>query len=280
MPSAPGAPVEGTASAAVERGGHEARYRRPMTTAEGPRGDRVAFVTGAGSGIGRAVARRLAADGAVVGCLDLVPTGLEHTVGAIEAEGGRAYAFPADVTDGMRVAQAVARLTDAAGPPLILVNNAGVPGEGSFLDTSDGQWERVLAVHVRGAERCVRAVLPAMLEAGWGRIVNMGSDSAWTGNATVPYATAKAALLGFTRSLAREVAAAGVRVNLVAPGPVETPMLFHDSPARLEAELATVLRGSFLSPAEIAETVAFLCGPGGEPYVGQVLAPNGGTVFG
>jgi len=93
------------------------------------------------------------------------------------------------------------------------------------------------------------------------------------------YATAKAALVGFTRSLAREVAAAGVRVNLVAPGPVETPMLLHASPAHLEAELATILRGSFLVPEEIAETVAFLCGPGGDAYVGQVLSPNGGTVF-
>jgi NAD(P)-dependent dehydrogenase (short-subunit alcohol dehydrogenase family) len=244
-----------------------------------PLAGRVAFVTGAASGIGRAVARRLAADGATVGCLDLVPAALDLTVGAIEADGGRAYAFPADVTDPLRVSQAIARLTDAAGAPLILVNNAGVPGEGSFLQTSEGQWERLLSVHVRGAERCARAALPAMLEAGWGRIVNIGSDSAWTGNATVPYATAKAALVGFTRSLAREVAAAGVRVNLVAPGPVETPMLLHASPAHLEAELGSILRGSFLSPDEIAETVAFLCGPAGDAYVGQVLSPNGGTVF-
>ncbi len=255
------------------------RYRRAVMTTGMPLAGRVALVTGAASGIGRAVARRLAADGAVVGCLDLAPAGLEHTVAAIEADGGRAYAFPVDVTDGPRVAQVVARLTDAAGPPLVLVNNAGIPGEGLFLQTSDGQWDRVLAVHVRGAERCTRAALPAMLEAGWGRIVTIGSDSAWTGNATVPYATAKAALVGFTRSLAREVAAAGVRVNLVAPGPVETPMLLHDTPARLEAELATVLRGSFLSPGEIAETVAFLCGPAGDAYVGQVLSPNGGTIF-
>jgi 2-hydroxycyclohexanecarboxyl-CoA dehydrogenase len=250
-----------------------------MATPPRPLSGRVAFVTGAGSGIGRAVARRLAADGAVVGCLDLVPASLDLTVQAIEAEGGRAFAFPADVTDAVRVGSAVARLTDSAGPPLVLVNNAGVPGEGSFLHTSDGQWERVLAVHVRGAERCARAVLPAMLEAGWGRIVTIGSDSAWTGDATVPYATAKAALVGFTRSLAREVAPAGIRVNLVAPGPVETPMLLHDSPAHLEAELATVLRGAFLSAEEIAETVAFLCGHGGDAYVGQVLSPNGGTVF-
>jgi 2-hydroxycyclohexanecarboxyl-CoA dehydrogenase len=186
---------------------------------------------------------------------------LEATVRAIEADGGAARALPADVADGPRVSEAVGRLTDAAGgPPLVLVHCAGIPGKGTFLETDDGQWTRMLGVHVRGAERTARATLPAMLEAGWGRVVIIGSDAAWTGDATVPYSTAKAALIGFVRSLAREVAPSGV-------------------PERLEAELATVLRGSFLSADEVAETVAFLVGPGGDAYVGQVLSPNGGTVF-
>jgi 3-oxoacyl-[acyl-carrier protein] reductase len=245
-----------------------------------PRPGPVALVTGAASGIGRAIARRLAVDGVFAGCLDLVPAGLEATVRAIEADGGRAVSLPADVGDRRRVGEAVARLTDSAGaPPLVLVHAAGIAGKGSFLQTDDGQWTRMLAVHVRGAESTARATLPAMLDAGFGRVVVIGSDAAWTGNATVPYATAKAALVGFVRSLAREVAAAGIRVNLVAPGPVETPMLLQETPARLEAELATVLRGSFLTVDEIAETVAFLVGPGGDAYVGQVLSPNGGTVF-
>jgi 3-oxoacyl-[acyl-carrier protein] reductase len=240
----------------------------------------IAFVTGAASGIGRAVARRLAADGAFVGCLDLVPAGLEQTVRAIEADGGRASAIPGDVSDRERVRQAVGSISAAAGgPPLVLVHCAGIPGRGTFLETDDGQWTRMLEVHVRGAERTARVVLPAMLEAGRGRVVVIGSDAAWTGDATVPYATAKAALVGFTRSLAREVAASGIRVNLVAPGPVETPMLLQETPDRLESELASVLRGSFLSAEEIAETVAFLVGPGGDAYVGQVLSPNGGTIF-
>jgi 3-oxoacyl-[acyl-carrier protein] reductase len=240
----------------------------------------VALVTGAASGIGRAVARRLAADGAFVGCLDLVPAGLEQTVKAIETDGGRSLVLPADVSDRERVRQAVGQLATAAGsPPLILVHCAGIPGRGTFLETDDGQWSRMLEVHVRGAERATRAVLPAMLEAGRGRVIVIGSDAAWTGDATVPYATAKAALVGFTRSLAREVAATGVRVNLVAPGPVETPMLLQETPDRLEAELGRVLRGTFLTAEEIAETVAFLVGPGGDAYVGQVLSPNGGTIF-
>jgi 3-oxoacyl-[acyl-carrier protein] reductase len=239
-----------------------------------------ALVTGAASGIGRAIARRLAADGMVVGALDIVPAGLEGTVRAIEADGGRAVALPADVSDQIRVRAAAAELARFAGTdPLIAIHAAGIPGRGSFLETDSAQWDRVLAVHVRGAEAVARATLPAMLEAGWGRLILIGSDAAMTGAATVPYATAKAAMVGMTRALAREVAAAGVRVNLVAPGPVETPMLLHDTPERLEAELASVARGSFLAPEEIAETVAFLCGPGGEPFVGQVLSPNGGTAF-
>jgi 3-oxoacyl-[acyl-carrier protein] reductase len=239
-----------------------------------------ALVTGAASGIGRAIARRLAADGIVVGALDIVPAGLEATVRAIEAEDGRAVALPADVSEPIRVRAAVAELARVAGSsPLIAIHAAGIPGRGSFLETDERQWDRILAVHVRGAEAVARATLPAMLEAGWGRLILIGSDAAMTGAATVPYATAKAAMVGMTRSLAREVAAAGVRVNLVAPGPVETPMLLHDTPEQLEAELASVARGSFLAPEEIAETVAFLCGPGGEPFVGQVISPNGGTAF-
>lgn len=251
-----------------------------MGTDLGPLAGRAAIVTGAASGIGRAIARRLARDGAIVGCLDLVPAGLELTVGAIEADGGRAVALPADVTDPTRVGAAVAELERVARTdPLIAVHAAGIAGHGSFLETDARQWDRILAVHVRGAEILARRTLPAMLVSGWGRIVIIGSDAAMTGAATVPYATAKAALVGFTRSLAREVARDGIRVNLVAPGPVETPMLLQSSPAELEAELASVARGSFLQPDEIAETVAFLCGPGGEPFVGQVLSPNGGTAF-
>ena len=117
-----------------------------------------------------------------------------------------------------------------------------------------------------------------MLGQGWGRIVNISSESVWLGNTSVQYATAKAALLGFTRSLARQLAPSGINVNAVAPGPVDTRMLRDLPPEHVEAERRTVLIGRFLDPAEIAATVAFLAGPGGDAYVGQVLSPNGGTV--
>ncbi len=159
------------------------------------------------------------------------------------------------------------------------MNNAGIAGAGKLMDTSLEDWQRVLDSHVLGAFLVTNAVLPGMLAAGWGRIVQIASEAVWLGSASVQYVTAKAALLGFTRSLARQVVGQGVLVNAVAPGPVETPMLFDNSPDGIEFERRTVLIGRFLQPDEIAATIAFLVGPGGDGYVGQVLSPNGGTVF-
>lgn len=252
----------------------------PATPAESrPLSGRVALVTGAGSGIGRATAIRLAVDGAAVGCLDRNADRASDVAREIEGSGGHALALTADVTDAAAVVEA-ARTLGTLGPVAILVNNAGVPGEGRFVDVSFEAWRRVLDVHVDGAFHATQAVLPQMLEASWGRVVNIASEAVWLGNTSVQYATAKAALVGFTRALARQVAGSGVLVNAVAPGPVETPMLFANSPAEIEAERQSVLIGRFLQPDEIARTVAFLAGPGGDAYVGQVLSPNGGTVFG
>ncbi len=236
-------------------------------------------MTGAASGIGRATGLRLAAESALVGCLDRDGNGARDVALAIQASGGTAVGLTADVTDAAAVAAAISELVERFGPVGILVNNAGIPGAGKFIDVAFDDWTRVLDVHVNGAFHVTQAVMPGMIAAGYGRVITIASESVWLGNTSVQYATAKAALLGFTRSLARQVAGFGVRVNAVAPGPVETPMLFDNSPDEIERERATVLIGRFLQPDEIASSVAFLAGPGGDAYVGQVISPNGGTVF-
>ncbi|HET8785870.1 MAG TPA: SDR family NAD(P)-dependent oxidoreductase [Candidatus Limnocylindrales bacterium] len=240
---------------------------------------RVALVTGAASGIGRATAIRLAADGAAVGCLDRSADGATRTADDIVRGGGRAAALAADITDPLAVGAAVERLVSEIGPVAILVNNAGVPGGGAFTDISFEEWRRVLDVHVDGTFHVTKAVLPGMTAANWGRIVNICSEAVWLGNQSVQYVTAKAALVGFTRALAYQLAPSGILVNAVAPGPVDTPMLRDNDAAAIDAELASVRIGRFLEPDEIAASIAFLVGPGGDAYVGQVLSPNGGTVF-
>jgi 3-oxoacyl-[acyl-carrier protein] reductase len=218
---------------------------------------RVALVTGAGSGIGRATAIRLAGLGAAVGCLGRTAAKVDAVAEEIRGAGGTAVALHADVTDPDGVERA----------------------EGRFVDVTLERWQRVIDSHVLGTFLCTHAALPGMLAAGWGRVIVVASEAVWLGHTSVQYATAKAALIGFTRSLARQVAGDGVLVNAVAPGPVETPMLFDNTPEEIEEERRTVLIGRFLQPDEIAATIAFLVGPGGDGYVGQVLSPNGGTVF-
>ena len=244
-----------------------------------PLAGRVALVTGAASGIGRATALRLAEDGAAVGCLDRSGEGAALVANDIAGRGGRALALPADITDPVAVGEAVDRLGAEVGPITILVNNAGVPGGGAFTDVSFEEWRRVLDVHVDGTFHVTKAVLPGMTTAAEGRIVNICSEAVWLGNQSVQYVTAKAALVGFTRALAYQLAPSGILVNAVAPGPVDTPMLRDNDAAAIRAELDSVRIGRFLEPAEIAASIAFLVGPGGVGYVGQVLSPNGGTVF-
>ena len=238
---------------------------------------RIALVTGAGSGIGRATAIRLADDGcAWVGCLDRDAASALVTAKRI---GRDASAIGVDVTDPTAVSAEIGAFGAEHGPVGILVNNAGIPGGGRFPDVTFEDWRRVLDVHVNGAFHVTQAVLPGMIASAWGRIINISSESVWLGNQSVQYVTAKAALVGFTRSLAYQVAPNGVLVNAVAPGPVDTPMLRDNDPDAIAAELEMVRIGRFVSPEEIAGTIAFLAGPAGDAFVGQVLSPNGGTVF-
>ncbi|WP_416369417.1 SDR family NAD(P)-dependent oxidoreductase [Tritonibacter mobilis] len=240
----------------------------------------IALVTGAGSGIGAAIAQRLAADGHTVAVNDLTLDAANQTVAAIEAAGGTARGYAADVSDEAQVNAMVASITADVGAPEILVNNAGFGHQALFTEIEPTMFDKIFAVHVRGNYLCTRACLPVMLEKGEGHIVNIASQLGQVGGVElVHYAGAKAAIIGMTKSLAREVSDKGVRVNAVAPGPINTPLveaLSDDWKAVKRAELPL---GRFGQPEEVGGVVSFLVSPDAALFVGQTLGPNSGDVM-
>lgn len=240
----------------------------------------IALVTGAGSGIGAAIAARLAADGHVVAVNDLTMQAAEATAAQITTDGARARAYAADVSDEGAVGDMIAAITQDLGAPQILVNNAGFAHQARFTDIAPADFDRIFAVHVRGTYLCIRACLPVMLDAGSGHIVNIASQLGQVGGVELAhYAGAKAAIIGMTKSLAREVSARGVRVNAVAPGPIETPLVAALSEDWKVAKRAELPLGRFGNPAEIGGVVSFLCSPDAALFVGQTLGPNSGDVM-
>jgi 3-oxoacyl-[acyl-carrier protein] reductase len=241
---------------------------------------RTAIVTGAGSGIGRAVAIRLAADGYRVVVNDIRPAEGERVVGEIRSRKGEAVAVGGDVSKEDDVAAIVAACQNAFGDATHLVNNAGFVHQARFIDLTPADFDRMFAVHVRGVFLMSRAVLPAMLARGAGVIVNMASQLGQIGGIElVHYSAAKAAIIGLTKSLAREVSAQGVRVNAVAPGPINTPLVKALSPEWRKAKAAELPLGRFGEPEEVAATVAFLCSDEASLFVGQTIGPNSGDVM-
>jgi 3-oxoacyl-[acyl-carrier protein] reductase len=239
---------------------------------------RTALVTGAATGIGRAIAILFAQAGArvVVNHLGQAEAALA-VMQAIQRDGGEALAIDADVSR----ADAVRRLAAEAGEVHILVNNAGIIQEKPFLDTTEADWDRMLGVDLKSVFLTSRAVLPGMVARGSGAIVNLASDLGILGRERyAPYCAAKAGVIGLTRSLAREFAPQGIRVNAIAPGPVNTAMvsLEHMSPGWIEKELA-IPQHRVAEPEEIAATALFLASDLSRFYCGQVLGPNGGSVM-
>ncbi len=244
-----------------------------------------ALITGAGAGIGAAIARRLAADGAT---LTLVGRRLDR-LQQVGAEIGAAvvHTLVCDVTS----TEAVRHVFEAAGPVHILVNNAGQAESAAVARTSDALWERMLAVNLTGTFLCTRAALPGMAAAGWGRIVNVASSAGLRGYAYVgAYAAAKHGVIGLTRSLALEVATKGITVNAVCPGFVETDMLsatlanvVAKTGRSMDEARAELLRFNpqqrFVQPDEVADTVAWLCNPGANAITGQAVSVSGGEVM-
>lgn len=245
-----------------------------------PERSRIALVTGAGSGIGRAIAEKLAQNGERVVVNDVNPETANEVVAGIKEWGGEAAAAPGDVSDAESVQRIVAATHEAYDFPEILVNNAGFLQQKRFVDLTVEDFDRMIAVHLRGTFLCTRAVLPEMLSRGSGIIVNVASQLGQIGGIELcHYSSAKAGIIGLTKSLAREVSAQGVRVNAVAPGPINTELVLGLSEEWRNAKAAELPLGRFGEPWEVAETVAFLVSDGAALYVGQTLGPNSGDVM-
>jgi 3-oxoacyl-[acyl-carrier protein] reductase len=270
--------------------------------------DRIAVVTGGGSGIGRAIALRFAEEGARVVVNDIDEEAAEAVVGALP--GGRGLALQADVADSARVRAMFEEIERALGGVDVLVNNAGVgstssggsqtirekadarimemvSGQGiqTHLDVTahmtDEAWHRMIGVHLNGTFFCTRAALRLMSRRDRGAIVNMSSVAALMGLETVPhYSAAKGGILAFTRAVAREVASRGIRVNAICPGYIDTPMTQPMSDLVRKAVLSRTPLGRWGLPEEIAATAAFLVSDDASFITGQWISPNGGLFIG
>ena len=246
------------------------------------RSGKVAIITGGGSGIGLAIAGRLADDGIAVAVLDRDASAADAAAAAIKAAGGDAVGLAVDVTDRPGVESAVAAVVDQLGAPTILVNNAGLPQFGSFLKLDLDTWQRVIDVNLTGTFHCCQVVLPHMVAAGWGRIVNISSSSAQGGQQLMAaYVSSKAGVIGLTKSLALEFGRKGITVNTIPPGFIDTPMLRESEeqgqlgPGVDAAIAATPVRRIGL-PEDIAAATAFLVRDDASYITGQVIGVNGG----
>ncbi|MER6012362.1 3-oxoacyl-ACP reductase FabG [Streptomyces bluensis] len=252
-----------------------------MSTTE----QRVAVVTGAARGIGAATAVRLAAEGRAVAVLDLDESACKDTVEKITAAGGKALAVGCDVSDEAQVEAAVARIAEELGAPTILVNNAGVLRDNLLFKMSSADWDTVMSVHLRGAFLMTRAVQKYMVDAGFGRVVNLSSSSALGNRGQVNYSAAKAGLQGFTKTLAIELGKFGVTANAVAPGFIVTDMTaataarvgmdFDEFQAAAATQIPVQRVGT---PDDIAGAIAYFTGDAAGFVSGQVLYVAGGPL--
>ena len=243
---------------------------------------RVAIVTGAGQGMGRAVAERLSAAGARIVANDQNGDAAARTAAAIIDGGGKAVAAPGDITSNGDVARMVDTALEAYGAVHILVNSAGVLRSTAVIDIDEEEWDLVVTVNLKGTYLCGRAVLPAMRESGWGRIVNFsstaGKNVSTLGGAH--YTASKAGVLGFTRHLAKEEAGYGITVNAVCPGLIDTEMVrtnVDTARARAYADSFPIQRLG--QPGEVAELVAFLASDRAAYITGASLDINGGDLM-
>jgi meso-butanediol dehydrogenase / (S,S)-butanediol dehydrogenase / diacetyl reductase len=244
---------------------------------------KTAVVTGAASGIGRAVALHLARDGYGVALVDVDAAGMKETLRSIESASGVAQAFESDVCDAHQLGVTVREVLASMGSPDLLVNVAGVGVAATVLDTSDQDWNRVIGTNLTGPFLLTRAILPLMLDAGSGVIVNVASVAGVVGLAArAAYCASKAGLIGLTRAVAADYASLGVRCVAVCPGTVETEWIDRiiagesDPAATRKRMAARQLDGRMGTPEEIAATIAFIASPAGRFFNGAAVVVDGG----
>ena len=249
--------------------------------------NRVAFVTGGAQGIGEGISRRLGADGFRVAIADLNMDAAKKTADEINAAGGTAIAVPVDVTDTESVKKAVEQVTTELGPIDVAVNNAGWDDFMKFLDTTEEFWNKILDINFKGALRVNHTVVPGMIERGFGRVINIGSDAGRVGSPLEDVSSeAKGGTIAFTKTLAREVATKGVTVNTVCPGPTDTPALrkfADDSGQDADKVLGGMTRAvpmkRLAQPEDIAAAVSFFAGDDTGYITGQTLSVSGGLTM-
>lgn len=244
-----------------------------------PAGARVGFVTGAGSGIGRAIAMALAADGCALACLDIDGERAARTAADIVAQGASSIALTADVTVDADVVAAVQEAERQLGPIDILVNNAGVGWLGTVESLSETEWDLVMAINVKSVFLCSRAVIPGMAQRGGGRIINVASVTGIVASAgRAVYCASKGAVIMLTRAMALDGAGQHINVNAICPGVVVTAMteVSLQNPATLQEKLDKTPLGRLAQPEEIAPAAVYLAGPGGSFVTGACLVVDGG----
>jgi 3-oxoacyl-[acyl-carrier protein] reductase len=240
----------------------------------------VAVVTGAGRGIGRAIALRFANAGADVVCVSRTAENSEKVAGEVRSLGRKAWAHAVDVADAKGVEAAANKILSEATRVDILINNAGITRDGLLMRMSEEDWDAVLDTNLKGAFTFTKAFSRAFLKQRAGRIINISSVIGLIGNAgQCNYAASKSALFGFTKSIARELGSRGITVNAIAPGFIETDMTATMAPEARAELLKRVPLGALGQPEDVAEAALFLAGPSGRYITGQVLTVDGGMVM-